>query len=73
MGLFGKFFVSLGGTKKDQVSLLPSASEPVVVYKNSVKCSTYPYKTLASFDLNVAKPRYDGEIPDASIRFYPID
>ena len=73
MGLFEKLSISLGGKKKSAVSFLPSPTEPVIVYKNSIKCSSYPYKTLAKFDLNLSKPKYDGDIPDATIKFYPLD
>ena len=73
MGLFEKLSVSLGFNKRSQLSFLPSANDPVIVTKNGVKCTTYPYKTLASFDLNVEKPRYEGAIPEATIKFYPLD
>ena len=32
-----------------------------------------PYKTLATFELQVNKPKYSGDIPEASIKFYPLD
>ena len=32
-----------------------------------------PYKTIASFDLNIEKPKYEGALPDATIKFYPLD
>ena len=73
MGLFEKLSISFGGLKKNHISMLPSVEEPVVVCKNAIKCSSYPYKTLATFDLNVGKPRYPGDIPEATIKFYPLD
>lgn len=30
------------------------------------------YKTLATFDLNVESPKYEGAIPEATIKFYPL-
>lgn len=30
-------------------------------------------KTLASFDINIEKPRFEGAIPEATIKFYPLD
>ena len=31
------------------------------------------YKTLAMFDLNIENPKYEGAIPDATIKFYPLN
>lgn len=30
------------------------------------------YKTLATFDLNMESPKYEGAIPEATIKFYPL-
>lgn len=31
------------------------------------------YKTLAMFDLKIENPEYQGAIPNATIKFYPLD
>lgn len=70
--VFSKFFVSFGLVKKNKglpapVELNAGAALDAPAY--SVK----PYKTIASFDLSIDEPRYSGAIPDASIKFYPIN
>ena len=30
------------------------------------------YKTLATFDLKIESPKYEGAIPEATIKFYPL-
>ncbi len=30
------------------------------------------YKTLATFDLKIENPKYEGAIPEATIKFYPL-
>lgn len=78
--IFSKFFMSFNFNKK---KYLPAPEENKI---NGVSASmamnklndtaTYPvksYKTLASFDLNIAEPNYKGAIPDATIKFYPLD
>lgn len=30
------------------------------------------YRTLAMFDLKIEAPKYEGAIPDATIKFYPL-
>ena len=46
--------------------------------RNAAKGSTVSsvdksIKTLASFDLNIEKPKFEGAIPEATIKFYPLD
>jgi hypothetical protein len=72
MALFTKI-PFLNFNKKSKIAFLPTPVQPVVATTNTLKCSTIPYKTLASFDLKVESPRYEGAIPDATIKFYPID
>ena len=72
MALFTKI-PFLNFSRKSKLAFLPSHVEPVVVTTNTVKCSTIPYKTLATFDLKLETPRYEGAIPNATIKFYPID
>lgn len=71
MGIFSKLAIAFK-TKKNNMCL-PLNEEPISVSENEVKCATKSYKTIASFDLNVEKPKYDGAIPDATIKFYPLD
>ena len=71
MGIFSKLVVAFK-TKKNNM-YLPVNEEPLSVSEDEVKCATKSYKTIASFDLNVEKPKYDGAIPDATIKFYPLD
>lgn len=33
---------------------------------------TSAFKTLAMFDLSLESPRYEGAIPEATIKFYPL-
>lgn len=35
--------------------------------------TTNAVKPLASFDISIEKPRYQGAIPEATIKFYPVD
>ena len=30
------------------------------------------YRTLAMFDLKIEAPKYEGAVPDATIKFYPL-
>ena len=75
--LFSKFFVSFGQGKKNKYLPAPgenaynSLMEPFISKKGEVVYSAKPYKTIATFDLQVNEPRYSGEIPEATIKFYP--
>ena len=72
MGIFSKLAVTFKQNKKDSV-YLPITEEPISISGDSIKCTTKPYKTIASFDLNIEKPKYEGALPDATIKFYPLD
>lgn len=72
MGIFSKLAITFKSNKKSN-ALLPEAVAPLSVLDDSIKCTTSPYKTIASFDLNIEKPKYDGAVPDATIKFYPLD
>ncbi len=73
--IFSKFFIAFGINKKDRYLPAPDDgtvnlnTEQTTFSNNAVKTC----KTLASFDLHIAEPNYLGAIPDASIKFYPID
>ena len=61
------------------VDLVDSANNTVVTaMRNAAKASNTanaakPIKTLASFDLNIEKPKFEGAVPEATIKFYPLD
>lgn len=83
--IFSKFFMSFGFSKKNKY--LPAGSEAqsssANVLNTDAVVGTVPaaignipqntVKPLASFDISIEKPRYQGAIPDATIKFYPID
>ena len=84
--IFSKFFMSFGFNKKNKY--LPAGSEVETASAISglnagavigsvpvtggagVQNATKP---LASFDLSIEKPKYQGAIPEATIKFYPVD
>lgn len=72
MGIFNKLAITFKSIKKSNMCL-PVTEEPISILENSIKCTAKPYKTIASFDLNIEKPKYDGAVPDATIKFYPLD
>ena len=72
MGLFSKLAITFKSNKKNN-ECLPEAVMPLSVMEDSVKCTTSSYKTIATFDLNIEKPRFEGAVPDATIKFYPLD
>lgn len=72
MGIFSKLAITFKFNKKDNVCL-PVTEEPISISEDSIKCTAKPYKTIASFDLNIEKPKYEGALPDATIKFYPLD
>ncbi len=84
--IFSKFFMSFGFNKnkylpagtEEMASFEPvnSANNTVVTaMRNAAKASNTgkPIKTLASFDLNIEKPKFEGAVPEATIKFYPLD
>ncbi len=72
MGIFSKLAIAFKTNKKSN-TYLPEALSPITIAEDSVRCAASPYKTIASFDLEIEKPKYDGAIPDATIKFYPLD
>ena len=60
----------------DLANSVNSANNTVVnAMRNAAKASNTgkPIKTLASFDLNIEKPKFEGAVPEATIKFYPLD
>lgn len=71
MNIFNRFVFSFGSKKN---KYLPAGND--VTYSIQTNTIEYPvnaYKTIASFDLDLQKPKYQGAIPDATIKFYPLD
>ena len=73
MGIFSKFFVSFGSNKNKYLPAPFEKSNTDLLIGDTAGCLATPYKTIASFDLNFETPKYVGAIPDATIKFYPID
>ena len=87
--IFSKFFMSFGLNKNKYLpagtedltatasaDIANSANNTVVAaMRNAAKASNTakPIKTLASFDLNIEKPKFEGAVPEATIKFYPLD
>ena len=63
MGLFHKFSIPNSFSRKKTYELVEPNYSPIIGQATS-------YKTLATFDLKVDKPKYTGDIPNATIRFY---
>ena len=73
MGFFKKFGITFGSKKN---KYLP---EVVVGAKNTLNDSlmltptdSSAYKTIAMFDLNIENPKFEGAIPEATVKFYPL-
>lgn len=79
--IFSKFFMSFGFNKKNKY--LPAGSEVETASSatgintgavvGTVPVSGITAKPLASFDISIEKPRYQGAIPEATIKFYPVE
>ncbi len=69
--IFSKFFMSFGFNKN---KYLPAGTEEMSIPTPTVSnMNSNTVKTLASFDLNIERPKYEGAIPEATIKFYPLD
>ncbi|MBR3280687.1 MAG: hypothetical protein IKI57_02410 [Clostridia bacterium] len=62
MGLFDKFALP-NQIKKKTLELNSPKYSPIIGQAST-------FKTLASFDLDIGTPRYEGDIPNAVIRSY---
>ena len=87
--IFSKFFMSFGFNKKNKYLPAGSEVETasgVTGLNTGVAVGSVPVsgitgatgvqnttKPLASFDISIEKPRYQGAIPEATIKFYPVD
>lgn len=78
--VFSKFFMSFG-FKKNKYLPAGNVEDATISMANSAQIETSytanatykSFKPLATFDLNIEKPRYEGAIPEATIKFYPLD
>ena len=71
MGFLDKFVIRFGNKKNKYL--------PETISKNNTIESTMftpmessAYKTIAVFDINMESPKYEGAIPEATIKFYPL-
>lgn len=63
MGIFNKFSMPGSLSKKKTYQLAETKYSPIIGQASS-------YKTLATFDLQVDKSKYDGDIPNVTLKFY---
>ena len=63
MKLFHKFSMPNLFSKKKPYELAETAYSPVFGQVSS-------YKTLATFDMKVDKPKYTGDVPAVTMKFY---
>ena len=66
MGFLEKFSLPILFNKKKTLAISAPIESPILG-------QTIPYKTIATFDLKVEKPKYIGDIPEATVKFYPLD
>lgn len=68
---FLKKFGIIFGNKKNK--LLPEPVNNINATNTAFLASdATTYKTIAMFDLNLESPKYEGAIPEATIKFYPL-
>ena len=71
MGFLKKFGITFGNKKN---KLLPESS--IKFESNAIEPTIFSptdasaFKTLATFDINLEKPKYEGAIPEATVKFY---
>lgn len=63
MGFLSKFSITNSFSKKKTYELAEAPHIPILGQVST-------YKTLATFDLEIDKPKYTGDIPNATIKFY---
>ena len=68
---FLKRFGIIFGSKKNKLLPEPVTKTPVDNIASLASDAT-TYKTIAMFDLNLESPKYEGAIPEATIKFYPL-
>ena len=71
MGFFEKFGIRFGSKKN---KYLPGT----IANNNSIESTMFTpmdksaYKTIAMFDIKLESPKYEGAIPEATVKFYPL-
>ena len=63
MGMFDKISIPNIFSKKKTYEIAAPTYSPIIGQAST-------YRTLATFDLAVDKPKYTGDIPNATIKFY---
>ena len=63
-------YLPAGNVEEAANSMANSAQKEESYTTNATYSSLKP---LATFDLNIEKPKYVGAIPEATIKFYPLD
>ena len=63
MGFLNKFSIPNSFSRKKTYEIAETPHIPILGQAST-------YKTLATFDLEVNKPKYTGDIPEATIKFY---
>ena len=63
MGIFDKMSISNIFSKKKTYEIAAPTYSPIIGQAST-------YRTLATFDLKVDEPKYTGDIPKATIKFY---
>ena len=69
MNFFQKFNIKFGN-KKDKY--LPESITNAIENTMFTQTDCDAFKTLAMFDLNIESPKYEGAIPEATVKFYPL-
>ena len=68
MSFLKKFGITFGNKKNKYLPETTTIIEPTVFSPTDSSA----YRTLATFDLNLESPKYEGAIPEATIKFYPL-
>ena len=73
MSFLKKFGITFGSKKN---KYLPEAVKTVsnedIASNLILPSDESAYKTIAMFDLKLESPKYEGAIPEATVKFYPL-
>ena len=70
MSFFKMFGIKFGNKKN---KYLPETTEEIQKQNPFyVPVNNSSYKTIATFDLKIESPKFEGAIPEATIKFYPL-
>ncbi len=70
MNFFKKFGISFANKKNKYLPETTNLKDEQNAF--FVPNNDNVYKTLATFDLKIESPKYEGAIPEATIKFYPL-